>query len=67
MTRQLEHYFLRLWAHNVSELHRQQDTIDRIAFRMQNRALVMCYTQWMVFSPSPSELVGKNLMLCCSP
>ena len=47
MTNYLEHYFLRLWAHNVAELGRQRDTIDRIAFRMKNRGLVMCFTQWM--------------------
>lgn len=47
MTKHLEHYFLRLWAYNVRELFRQRDTVDRIAFRMQNRCLVMCYTQWM--------------------
>lgn len=47
MTKYLEHYFLRLWAFNVRELFRQRDTIDRIAFRMQNRCLVMCFTQWM--------------------
>ena len=47
MTKHLEHYFVRLWAYNVQELSRQRDTIDRIAFRMQNRCLVMCCTQWM--------------------
>ena len=47
MTSYLEHFFLRLWAHNVSELNHQRNTIDRIAFRMQNRCLVMTVTQWM--------------------
>ena len=47
MTKHLEHYFVRLWSYNVQELSRQRETIDRIAFRMQNRSLVMCYAQWM--------------------
>lgn len=47
MTNYLEHYFLRVWAYNVIELNRQRNTIDRIAFRMQNRGLVMCLSQWM--------------------